>query len=89
MRQIDEKTENKEFSVRHYVDLFRKHISASSFPNNEFYVDKEGNEVRKTKWHTIVLWNKVAGIIEEYVKKGTRSMWRAKCFDLFYSWIIK
>jgi single-strand DNA-binding protein len=33
-------------------------------------VDKEGNEVQKTQWHTIVVWNKVAGIIEEYVKKG-------------------
>jgi single-strand DNA-binding protein len=45
-------------------------VARFSLATNEYYVDKEGNEVQKTQWHTIVVWNKVAGIIEEYVKKG-------------------
>jgi len=54
------------------VNQINDDVKVARFPlaTNEFYVDKEGNEVQKTQWHTIVVWNKVAGIIEEYVKKG-------------------
>jgi single-strand DNA-binding protein len=45
-------------------------VARFSLATNEYYVDKEGNEFQKTQWRTIVVWNKVAGIIEEYVKKG-------------------
>ena len=37
---------------------------------NEIFVDKNGVEVQKTEWHTIVAWNKRAGVIEDWVKKG-------------------
>jgi len=37
---------------------------------NEFYLDKEGNEVQKTEWHQVVFWNKAADIVEAYVRKG-------------------
>lgn len=37
---------------------------------NEIFVDKNGVEVQKTEWHTVVAWNKRAGVIETYVKKG-------------------
>jgi single-strand DNA-binding protein len=54
------------------VNQINDDVKVARFPlaTNEFYVDKEGNEIQKTQWHTIVVWNKVAGIIEEYVKKG-------------------
>jgi single-strand DNA-binding protein len=54
------------------INQINDDVKVARFPlaTNEFYVDKEGNEVQKTQWHTIVVWNKVAGIIEEYVKKG-------------------
>jgi single-strand DNA-binding protein len=40
------------------------------FATNEFYLDKEGKEVKKTEWHRITVWNKKAEIIKNYVKKG-------------------
>jgi single-strand DNA-binding protein len=37
---------------------------------SDFYKDKDGKEIKKTEWHKIIVWNKQAEIIKEYVKKG-------------------
>ena len=44
----------------------------ANFPlaTNEFYRNKEGEEVSKTEWHRIVVWNKAANIVKQHVKKG-------------------
>ena len=44
----------------------------ANFPlaTNEVWKDKEGEEVRKTEWHRIVVWNKAADIVKQHVKKG-------------------
>jgi len=44
----------------------------ANFPlaTNEYYRDKEGQEVQKTQWHRIVVWNKSAEIVKQHVKKG-------------------
>jgi single-strand DNA-binding protein len=54
------------------VNQINDDVKVARFPlaTNEYYQDKEGNEVQKTQWHSIVVWNKAAGIIEEYVRKG-------------------
>ncbi len=44
----------------------------ANFPlaTNEFYKNKEGEEVSKTEWHRIVVWNRAADIVKQHVKKG-------------------
>jgi single-strand DNA-binding protein len=44
----------------------------ANFPlaTNEFYKNKEGEEVNKTEWHRIVVWNKAADIVRQHVNKG-------------------
>ena len=44
----------------------------ANFPlaTNEFYENKEGEEISKTEWHRIVVWNKAADIVKQHVKKG-------------------
>ena len=44
----------------------------ANFPlaTNEVWRDKEGEEVRRTEWHRIVVWNKAASIVKEHVSKG-------------------
>ncbi len=44
----------------------------ANFPlaTNEFYKNKEGEEVSKTEWHRIVVWNKAADIVKQHVNKG-------------------
>ncbi len=32
--------------------------------------NKEGEEVSKTEWHRIVVWNKAADIVKQHVNKG-------------------
>ncbi len=44
----------------------------ANFPlaTNEFYRNKEGEDVSKTEWHRIVVWNKAADIVRQHVNKG-------------------
>ena len=41
-----------------------------SLATNERYKDKEGNWQDRTEWHNIVLWERLAEIAGEYLKKG-------------------
>jgi single-strand DNA-binding protein len=53
-----------------------KHINADtavanfSLATSESYKNKAGEKVETTEWHSIVAWNRLAEIIEKYVKKG-------------------
>ncbi|UCE19129.1 MAG: single-stranded DNA-binding protein [Gemmatimonadota bacterium] len=38
---------------------------------NEIWRDKEGQQQDRTEWHSIVLWDKLAEISAEYLKKGS------------------
>src|SRR6056297_1366529 len=39
---------------------------------SETYRAKNGERVTSTEWHNIVLWRGLAGVVEQYVKKGSR-----------------
>jgi single-strand DNA-binding protein len=43
-----------------------------SLATNYVWKDQAGNQQEKTEWHRIVAWRKLAEIIGEYVKKGSR-----------------
>ena len=47
-----------------------KVYSKISLATNSTYVDKEGNKVKETQWHPIVVWGKKAEIAEKYITKG-------------------
>lgn len=46
----------------------------ANFPlaTNETYNDRNGNKVQHTDWHNIVIWNRLAEVVEQYVNKGDR-----------------
>lgn len=54
------------------VNETKDHLKVANFPlaTNEGYKDKNGKEVERTEWHKVVVWNKQAEIVNEYVKKG-------------------
>ena len=42
-----------------------------SLATTESYKDKAGNRVDQTEWHNVVLWRGLAGVAEQYLKKGS------------------
>lgn len=41
-----------------------------SLATSDYFKDKNGEEIQKTEWHRIIVWNKQASIVQRYVKKG-------------------
>ena len=46
-----------------------KKIAKFSLATQSFRKDKDGNKI--TDWHNIVVWDKLAELCEQYVKKGS------------------
>ena len=45
-------------------------VARFSLATTEVYNNKNGEQVRQTEWHNLVLWRNLAQIAEKYVKKG-------------------
>ncbi len=45
-------------------------VGRFSLATNERYKDKDGNWQDRTEWHNIVVWQRLAEIAGEYLKKG-------------------
>lgn len=46
-------------------------VANFSIATSEKFKDKSGQLQEKTEWHNIVIWGKLAEIIEKYVRKGS------------------
>jgi single-strand DNA-binding protein len=42
-----------------------------SLATSEKFKDKQGNRQEVVEWHNIVIWGKLAEIVEKYVEKGS------------------
>ena len=47
-------------------------VAKFSLATNERYKDKDGQWQDRTEWHNIVAWQKLAEIVGQYVKKGSK-----------------
>lgn len=47
-------------------------VAKFSLATNEGYKDKAGQWQERTEWHNIVAWQRLAEIVGEYVKKGSK-----------------
>jgi single-strand DNA-binding protein len=45
-------------------------VANVNLATNETYKDKEGNKVTQTEWHRLEMWDGLAKIAEQYLKKG-------------------
>lgn len=43
-----------------------------SLATNRTWTDKSGQRQEKTEWHRLTFWDRMADLIEQYVKKGDR-----------------
>ena len=46
-------------------------LAIFSLATSEIYKDTDGNKKTDTEWHNIVIWGKLADIVEKYVTKGS------------------
>jgi len=53
-------------------------VATFSLSTSEIWKDKDGNQQERTDWHNIVAWRKLAEIIQEIVKKGSRVLVEGK-----------
>ena len=58
----------KDPEVKQYNE--RKKASFS-IATTDIYKNQKGEKVEDTQWHNVVIWGKLAGIAEKYLKKGT------------------
>jgi single-strand DNA-binding protein len=47
-------------------------VASFSLATNESWKDKEGERQERTEWHNCTAWGKLAEIVGEYVKKGSK-----------------
>jgi single-strand DNA-binding protein len=43
-----------------------------SLATDESYKDAQGNKVDRTEWHRVVVWQKLAELCNNYLKKGSK-----------------
>lgn len=48
-----------------------KKLAKFSLATNEHYKNSKGEKIIDTQWHQIVVWNKIAEIVEKYLVKGS------------------
>jgi single-strand DNA-binding protein len=54
------------------VKTFGEKMKASfSIATSDAYKNQKGEKVQDTQWHNVVIWGKLAGIAEKYLKKGS------------------
>ncbi len=49
-----------------------KSVLNITLASSEFYKDKAGNKQERTEWHRVVLWDRLAEIVESYCQKGSQ-----------------
>jgi single-strand DNA-binding protein len=47
-------------------------VASFSLATSESWKDQDGNVQEKTQWHKLVAWRKLAEIVGEYLKKGSK-----------------
>ncbi len=51
-------------------DYNEKKKASFSIATTDVYKNQKGEKVEDTQWHNLVVWGKLAGIVEKYLKKG-------------------
>ncbi len=47
-------------------------VAKFSLATSDSYKNKDGERVKNTEWHNIVVWRGLAKVVENYVKKGSK-----------------
>lgn len=62
-----------------------KKMAKFSLATSEVYRNAQGEKVKETQWHNIVVWGKVAEIVEKYLTKGSEVAVEGKLTNRSYN----
>jgi single-strand DNA-binding protein len=62
-----------------------KKVLRVSIATNETYKNSKGEKVTETQWHNVVAWEKIADIMEKYLKKGSEVAVEGKLINRNYT----
>lgn len=48
-----------------------KKLAKVALATNDFYKNDKGEKIEETQWHNLVLWDGLANIAENYLRKGS------------------
>lgn len=57
----------KDPEIKTYNDRKRATFSLAT---TDTYKNQKGEKMEDTQWHNVVIWGKLAGVVEKYIKKG-------------------
>ena len=47
-------------------------IATFSLATSERWTDKQGQKQERTEWHSVVAWDRLADLVQKFLKKGSR-----------------
>jgi len=62
-----------------------KKLARFSIATDENYLNIKGEKVTETTWHNLIAWDKLAGIVEKYLKKGSEVVIEGKLINRSYN----
>ena len=62
-----------------------KKLAKVSIATNENYKNAKGERVTDTQWHNLIIWGKLADVVEKYTKKGTEVAVEGKLINRNYT----
>ncbi|HMF70067.1 MAG TPA: single-stranded DNA-binding protein [Flavitalea sp.] len=65
-------------------DFNEKKKASFSIATTDTYKNQKGEKVEDTQWHNVVIWGKLAGIAEKYLKKGNEVAIEGKLIHRVY-----
>lgn len=61
-----------------------KKLATLTLATNETYTNQKGEKVKDTQWHNLVIWGKLVGIAQNYLKKGNEVAIEGKLVHRMY-----
>jgi single-strand DNA-binding protein len=65
-------------------DFNEKKKASFSIATTDSYKNQKGEKVEDTQWHNVVIWGKLAGVAEKYLKKGNEVAIEGKLIHRVY-----
>lgn len=47
-----------------------KRLAKFTMATNEYFTNADGEKGEDTQWHNVVIWGRLADVVEKYLKKG-------------------